>query len=62
MARKAVSEHVKKLKQSHLKELKLQEALDAYRHEQSKPAHLRKGMHTIAEEYGIHTQYKTITN
>ena len=62
MAKKALSERVKKAKQSQLKESKLKEAVDAYRHKQSKPVHLRKGARKIAEEYGIPTQYKTITN
>lgn len=62
MANKALSERVKRLKQSHLKESKLREAIKAYCDEQSKPAHLRKGAHTIAHEYGIPHQYKTITN
>ena len=40
MAKKALSEHVKKSKQSQLKESKLQEAVDVYRREQSKQAYL----------------------
>jgi hypothetical protein len=62
MAKKALSEHVKKSKQSQLKESKLQEAVDVYRREQSKPAHLQKGARTIAQEHGIPSQYKSITN
>ena len=61
MAKKALSECVKKAKQSQLKELKL-EAVDTYQCKQSKLVHLQKGAHKIAEEYGIPTQYKTITN
>ena len=62
MAKKTLSEHVKKAKQTQLKETKPKEAVDMYQHEQSKPVHLQKGACKIAKEYGIPTQYKTITN
>ena len=62
MAKKALSEYIRKAKQSQLKELKLKEAVDVHQHKQSKPVHLWKGACKIAEEYGIPTQYKTIMN
>ena len=37
------------------------EAVDAYRAEQAKPAP-RKGARTIAKEYGIENQWRTIVN
>jgi len=62
MAKKVLSKCAKKSKQSQLKESKLQEAVDMYQHEQSKLAHSRKGMCTIAQEHSIPSLYKTITN
>lgn len=43
MAGKALSEHIKKQKQSYLKEEKLQKVVDAYCDEQTSEPHTQKG-------------------
>ena len=53
MAYKALSEHVKRQKQSRLKHVKMHDAVNAYQREQGTPIEERKGAHKIAEEYGI---------
>ena len=62
MANKALSERVKVQKQRKLKEAKLREAVDVYRNELQKDVHVRKGARTIAEEFGILKQWRTIAN
>ena len=62
MAKKALSEHVKRAKQSYLREVKMWEAVDAYGREQTKPKNLQKGARVIAREHGIDSQWRTITN
>ena len=62
MANKALSERVKVQKQRKLKEDKLHEAVDAYHNELQKDVHVRKGACTIAEEFGILKQWRTIVN
>ena len=62
MANKALSECVKVQKQRKLKENKLRKAVDAYRNELQKDVHVHKGAHTIAEEFGILKQWRTIVN
>jgi hypothetical protein len=59
---KALSERVKAIKKAKLKDARMREAVDAYRHEQQKPAESRKGARTIAKEFGIENQWKTIVN
>ena len=44
------------------KEEKIQEAVDIYRYEQAKLPKLQKGVHVIASQFGIASQYKTIIN
>ena len=62
MAYKALSEHVKRQKQSHLKHSKMHDIVNMYQHEQGKPIEECKGGHNIAEEHGIKKQWRTITN
>jgi hypothetical protein len=62
MANKALSEHVKAQKQRKLKEAKLCKAVDAYRDELQKDMHMRKGARTIAQDFGIPKQWRTIVN
>lgn len=61
MPNKALSDRVKRQNKSQIKEEKMVEAVDAYRSEQAKPAP-RKGARTIAKEYGIENQWRTIVN
>jgi hypothetical protein len=62
MAYKALSERVKRQKQSRLKHAKMHDAVNAYRREQGKPIEERKGARKIAEEHGIKKQWRTIIN
>ena len=62
MAKKALPEHVKRAKRSYLKEAKMWEAVDMFSCEQTKPKNLQKGAHIIAQEHGIDSQWRTITN
>jgi Tc5 transposase DNA-binding domain len=62
MANKALSERVKAQKQRTLNEKKLINAVKAYGLEEGRPKHLRKGARTIAQEFGIDKQWKTIIN
>ena len=62
MAYKALSEHVKRQKQSHLKHAKMHDMVNMYWHEQGKPIEECKGAHKIAEEHGIKKQWRTIIN
>jgi hypothetical protein len=61
MPNKALSDRVKRQNKSQIKEEKMVEAVDAYRAEQAKPAP-QKGAQTIAKEYGIENQWRTIVN
>src|SRR5882724_7581005 len=61
MAKKPLSEHVKSQKQSRLQEIKIKQAVEAYRAELKKTGP-QKGVHTIAKEHGIEKCYKTILN
>ena len=60
MAKKALSERVKSLNWSKLKDTKLREAVNAYRAEQLKPEHDRLSLRDIAHLHGIPTLYSTI--
>ena len=62
MANKALSEHVKVQKQRKLKKAKLHEAVDVYCNELQKDVHVCEGACTIAEEFGILKQWRTIAN
>lgn len=62
MAGKALSEHIKKQKQSYLKEEKLQKVVDAYCDEQTSEPHTQKGAWTIAKKFSIENQWQTIVN
>jgi len=61
MAKKPLSEHVKCQKQSRLQEIKIKQAVKAYRAELKKTGP-QKGVHTSAKEHGIEKCYKTILN
>jgi hypothetical protein len=56
MAFKALSEHVIACNRAKLKEMKMQEAVAAYHHEQEAPEGPQKGAHTIAREFRIGKQ------
>ena len=60
MAKKALSERVKRQKQSHLKEEKLQKAIDVYREEQKLEPSQRKGARKIAKDFGVENRWQTI--
>jgi hypothetical protein len=62
MPKGALSDHVKSLAKSKLKDVKIWEAVDAYQCEQEKPADFRKGAQEIAEQFGIKNQWCTILN
>ena len=62
MANKALSVQVKAQKQRTLNEKKMKDTVNAYRLEQGKPEHLQKGVRTIAKEFGIESQWRTISN
>jgi len=62
MPNKALSERIKRARKASNKEVKLQEAINTYTCEQEKPPHLQKGADTVASEFGIESQYKTIRN
>ena len=62
MANKVLSVQVKAQKQLTLNEKKMKDAVNAYCLKQGKPKHLRKGVHTIAKEFGIESQWRTISN
>src|SRR3954452_20205307 len=62
MPYKAHSERVKAINHAKSKEVKLQEAIDTYLHEQTKSGGDRKGAWKIAEEFGIGNQWRTIIN
>jgi hypothetical protein len=59
---RALSERVKAQNKVKLKEAKLRQAVAAYHHEQGKPEGSRKGARTIAQEFGIDGQWRTIVN
>jgi hypothetical protein len=40
----------------------MKDVVNAYHLEQGKPEQLQKGVHTIAKEFGIETQWRTISN
>ncbi|EGN96639.1 hypothetical protein SERLA73DRAFT_154134 [Serpula lacrymans var. lacrymans S7.3] len=59
----ALSEHVKHIRQLHMQNNVLQQAVDAYCAELAKTENeKRKGVQTIADEFGISLQYTTIHN
>ena len=60
MAKKALSERVKRQKQSHLKEEKLQKAIDVYREEQKLEPSQWKGARKIAKDFGVENRWQTI--
>ena len=60
MPYKALSERVKACNKADAKEKKLNAAVDAYRLDQAKPQKSRKGARSIAKEYGIDGQWRTI--
>jgi len=62
MPNKALSECVKAQKQSQLKEQQMQDAVDAYHHEQTQELHEQKGARKIAQEHGIGKEWRTIIN
>ena len=62
MPYKALSKCVKAIKQANLKEDKLKCAVDVYRVELPKDERACKGVCTIADEFGIPKQYRTIAN
>ena len=62
MANKALLVQVKAQKQHTLNEKKMKDVVNAYHLKQGKPEHLRKGVHTIAKEFGIESQWRTISN
>jgi hypothetical protein len=59
---KAFSEHVKSLAKGKAKDAKMWKAVDVYRQEQDKPAYSHKGACTIAKEFGIENQWRTVIN
>ncbi len=62
MPYKALSERMKAQNRSRSKAAALHNAVSAYRLEQDKPKHLRKGARKIAEEHGISKQWRTMIN
>ena len=62
MANKALSVQIKAQKQHALNEKKMKDAVNAYHLKQGKPEHLWKGVRTIAKEFGIESQWRTISN
>ena len=60
MAYKALSECVKRQKQSCLKHTKMHDTVNAYQREQGKPIEECKGARKIAEEHSIKKQWTTI--
>jgi hypothetical protein len=59
---KALSERVKALNRSKVKDAKMRAAVAAYKREQANSTNSRKGACTIAKELGIENQWRTIIN
>ena len=62
MAKKVLLKHVKAQNLQAANEKTMCNVVDTYWLKQAKPSNLQKGAHTIAKEYGIKQQWRTLIN